>query len=89
MKIANGNVISMAPAQPGWTVAIDLGGSEPEPPCPLVGWATVIQTHLKDGTTTTVIEPAFLWGQQVWIETDLREHAPDKVVLDIRPPATA
>ncbi|MFJ4617395.1 hypothetical protein [Streptomyces sp. NPDC088812] len=74
MNIATGSVINLAPANPGWVVILSEGNSA-DTICPVIGWATVVQAHMKDGTVTTRVEPAFLWGEQVWTETDAREHS--------------
>lgn len=84
MIIAKGHVINLAPAGHDWVVAFDLGDETGETVCPVVGWATVARAALNDGSTTTEVEPAFLWGNQVWIETDFREHAPNFSGFEIR-----
>jgi hypothetical protein len=84
MKIATGNVINMAAAAPDWVVAFNIGGETDEIVCPVFGWATVVETHLNDGTVTTAIEPAFLWGDMVWTSTELREHTPGLSGIEIR-----
>ncbi|MEH0627902.1 hypothetical protein [Streptomyces stelliscabiei] len=83
MKIAPGNVINMTTAAPGWHFAFDLGEGA-EIVCPLIGWATVVEAHMNDGTATTRVEPAFVWSQQVWTLSALREHAPTLDAYDIR-----
>ncbi|MBW8701858.1 hypothetical protein MBT84_19820 [Streptomyces sp. MBT84] len=84
MDIAIGSVINMTPANIVWDVAFDLGGETGEVVCPVVGWATVVQSRTKAGNANTVVQPAFIWGDQVWTETDLREHAPDVKRFEIR-----
>ncbi|WP_306186935.1 hypothetical protein [Streptomyces sp. MK5] len=83
MIIANGNVISIAAAAPDWVAVLSEGNSE-DITCPVIGWATVVQAHMNDGTVTTSVEPAFLWGEQVWTETDAREHSTGGLRFEIR-----
>ncbi|MFJ6566452.1 hypothetical protein ACIQNU_03470 [Streptomyces sp. NPDC091292] len=87
MKITTGSVITMTPVAPGWVVIFDQGGEVGEVTCPVIGWATVVNAHLNDGTVHTEIKPAFLWGDMVWTEHDLREHAPEITRVEIRPGA--
>ncbi|WP_405549513.1 hypothetical protein OG215_25145 [Streptomyces globisporus] len=85
MNIATGNVISVAPAAPmDWVVAFNLDGDD-EIVCLVVGWATVVTAHLKDGTAATAIEPAFFWADTVWTSSELREHTPGLSGIEIRP----
>lgn len=87
MKIAPGSVAAFATAQPGWTVTIRWGGEEPKIETgPVVGWATVVSAHLNDGTTSTLIQPAFILGGDVITESELREHSPEVVGLCINRP---
>ncbi|CAM5714852.1 hypothetical protein SVIOM342S_07646 [Streptomyces violaceorubidus] len=58
MKIATGNVHHVAPCPPGWLVVLNNGADqEQEIVCPLIGWATVVEAHLADGTTSTADSP--------------------------------
>jgi len=82
MNIATGNVIRVSAASPDWVVTFDLG-DEAEIVAPVVGWATVMQAWTSEGDTTR-IEPAFLWGDMVWTETELREHSPGLSAFEIR-----
>lgn len=84
MNIAIGSVINMTPASAGWDIAFDLGGETGEVVCPVIGWATVVQSRTKAGNANTVVQPAFVWGDQVWTETELREHTPDLGGIAIR-----
>jgi hypothetical protein len=84
MNIATGSVLNMAPAAPDWVVAFDLGGESGEVVCPVIGWATVVQSRMKDGTAHTDVKPAFLWGDIVWTEAELREHTPGLKGVEIR-----
>lgn len=83
MKIAAGSVINIAPTAPDWIVILSEGDSE-DIICPVIGWATVVQAHMNDGTVATSVEPAFLWGDQVWTETDAREHSTGGLRFAIR-----
>ncbi|MFF2384066.1 hypothetical protein [Streptomyces sp. NPDC058108] len=75
MNIATGSILNLAPCTPDWVVALDYGNeTEPEIVCPVIGWATVIEAHLTDGTATTAVQPAFLYLDTVWTPTELREH---------------
>ncbi|MGW6261360.1 hypothetical protein [Streptomyces sp. NPDC055085] len=75
MNIATGSVLNLAPCAPDWVVALDYGNeTEREIVCPVIGWATVIEAHLTDGTATTAVQPAFLYLDTVWTPTELREH---------------
>lgn len=76
MKIETGNVINLTACAPDWVVAFNLGGETGEVICPVIGWATVVEAHLTDGTTSTAVQPAFLWGDMVWTPSELREHTP-------------
>ncbi|MEV8552589.1 hypothetical protein AB0L04_22570 [Streptomyces glaucescens] len=87
MKIAAGSVINIAPATPDWVVVLNEGNSE-DITCPVIGWATVVQAHMNDGTVATTIEPAFLWGEQVWTESDAREHSTGGLRFEIRARST-
>ncbi|MFJ9903941.1 hypothetical protein ACIRVK_13720 [Streptomyces sp. NPDC101152] len=84
MKIATDSIISLAPTGPDWVVAFDLGGETGEVVCPVIGWATVVQAHMQDGSVVTEIKPAFLWGDLVWIENELRDHTPDLGYVEVR-----
>ena len=84
MNIAKGNVINMAPAGHDWTITFDVGDETGEVVCPVIGWATVAQAHMKDGTVTTAVEPVFVWGSMVWTESELREHTPGLGGIEIR-----
>lgn len=84
MKIGIGSVINMAPAGHDWVIAFDQDRETGEVICPVVGWATVVRAHLKDGTTTTDIHAAFLWGSTVWTEMDLIEHGVAYAGFEIR-----
>lgn len=88
MIIANGNVISVSATSPDWVVAFDLG-DKAEIVAPVIGWATLAQAVLNDGSATTRVEPAFLWGDMVWTETELREHSPGLTRFGIRPYVSA
>lgn len=84
MKIETGNVINVSSCNPDWLVAFDLGGETGEVVCPVVGWATVVQAHMQDGGVTTEVKPAFLWGDMVWVESELRDHTPGLGHVEIR-----
>jgi hypothetical protein len=75
MNIAPGSILNMAPAGHDWVVAFDHGHEGGEDlVCPVIGWATVVDSHLTDGTATTSIQPAFLHVGMVWTPAELREH---------------
>ncbi|MEU9894264.1 hypothetical protein ACIBCS_27925 [Streptomyces phaeochromogenes] len=75
MNIATGSVLNMAPAGHDWVIAFDEGDETlPEIVCPVVGWATVVEARLNDGTATTCVQPAFLYVDMVWTPNELREH---------------
>ena len=75
MNIATGSILNMTPAGNDWVVAFDHGDeTEPEIVCPVIGWATVVDAHLNDGTATTSIQPVFLYLDVLWTPNELREH---------------
>ncbi|MFJ7229820.1 hypothetical protein ACIQVF_09775 [Streptomyces tendae] len=85
MKIATGNVHHVAPCPPGWLVVLNNGADqEQEIVCPLIGWATVVEAHLADGTTSTAVQPAFLYLNTVWTPGELREHDTEFSGYEIR-----
>lgn len=84
MNIATGSVLNMAPVAPDWVVAFDIGGETGEIVCPVIGWATVVEAHMNDGTVSTCVQPAFLYGDMVWIPSELREHTPGLSGVEIR-----
>ncbi|MEU1302817.1 hypothetical protein [Streptomyces shenzhenensis] len=84
MKLTTGSVLNMTPAGHDWVVAFDLGGETGEVVCPVIGWATVVTADFKDGTVHTEVKPAFVWGDMVWTESELREHAPEITSFEIR-----
>lgn len=84
MNIATGNVINLTAAAPDWVVAFDIGGETGEVVCPVIGWATVAEAEMTDGTVSTCVQPAFLWGDMVWTPTELREHTPGLSGVEIR-----
>lgn len=85
MNIATGSVLNMAPAGHDWVIAVDLGDETgPEIVCPVIGWATVVEAHLSDGTATTCVQPAFLYVDMVWTPNELREHNPAASGFEIR-----
>lgn len=85
MNIATGSILNMTPAGHDWVIALDCGDATvPEVIRPIVGWATVIDAHLTDGTVTTSIQPAFLHLDMVWTPAELREHAPEVRGFEIR-----
>jgi hypothetical protein len=91
MKLSTGSTLSLAPAT-GWEIAFDLAGETGAVVCPVIGWATVVAAHMNDGTVSTEIKPAFVWGDMVWTEADLREHTPGLGLITLRhatTPATA
>ncbi|MEV7387203.1 hypothetical protein [Streptomyces sp. NPDC091215] len=85
MEFATGSVVSVAPCAPDWVIALDCGDETvPEVIRPIIGWATVVDAHLTDGTATTSIHPAFLHLDMVWTPAELREHAPEVRGFEIR-----
>lgn len=85
MNIATGSTLNMAPAGHDWVIAFNEGDETgPEVVCPVIGWATVVVAHLNDGTVSTEVKPAFVWGDMVWTENELREHSPELRAFDIR-----
>lgn len=86
MKLGIGSTLNMAPASGPWEIAFDLGdGDEIQVAvCPVIGWATVVTAHLDDGTAHTELQPAFVWGDGVWTESELREHTPGLGHLTLR-----
>lgn len=84
MKIATGSILNMAPAGHDWVAAFDIGGETEEIVCPVIGWATVVEAHMSDGTATTCVQPAFLYADMVWTPTELREHTPGLSGIEIR-----
>lgn len=73
MNIATGSILNLAPAGADWTVVFHHGDTE-QIICPVIGWATVVDAHLTDGTATTSIQPAFLYLDTIWTPAELREH---------------
>jgi hypothetical protein len=85
MNIATGSVINMTPAPNGaWSAVFQLDTDGDIELCPVIGWATVVTAHLNDGSVSTEVKPAFVWGAMVWTETELREHTPTLTAFDIR-----
>ncbi|WP_411091363.1 hypothetical protein [Streptomyces sp. 049-1] len=84
MKIERGSAINISACAPDWAVTFDLGLETGPITCPVIGWATVVEAHMVDGTTSTAIEPAFLWSDTVWTPTELREHTPGLGNVEIR-----
>ncbi|MEU1194951.1 hypothetical protein ABZ446_01850 [Streptomyces sp. NPDC005813] len=85
MNIATGSILNLAPAGHDWVIAFDLGDETgPEIVCPLIGWATVVEAHLNDGTATTCVQPAFLYVDMVWTPNELREHNPAASGFEVR-----
>lgn len=85
MKIATGSVLNMAPAGHDWVVAFDHRDETAEEiVCPVIGWATVVDACLTDGTATTSIQPAFLYLDMVWTPNELREHDPVVSGFEVR-----
>lgn len=85
MNIATGSVLNMAPAGHDWVIAFDEGDeTQPEIVCPVIGWATVVDAHLTDGTAATSLQPAFLYVDMVWTPNELREHNPAVTGFEIR-----
>jgi len=85
MNIATGSILNMAPAGNDWVIAFDYGREGGEDlVCPVIGWATVVDARLSDGTATTSIQPAFLHLDMVWTPAELREHDHEVGVWNIR-----
>jgi hypothetical protein len=85
MNIATGSILNMAPAGHDWVIAFDEGDeTQPEIVCPVIGWATVVEARLNDGTVSTCIQPAFLYVDMVWTPSELREHNPAASGFEIR-----
>jgi hypothetical protein len=90
MKLSTGSIVTMAPAPSGaWAVTFQLSTDGAIEFCPVIGWATVVTAHLKDGTVSTELQAAFVWGDQVWTERDLREHSPELTAFSICRPSLA
>ncbi|MFM9652785.1 hypothetical protein ACKI1S_42630 [Streptomyces galilaeus] len=90
MNIATGSVLNMAPAGHDWVVAFDHGDeTAPETVCPVIGWATVVEARLNDGTATTCVQPAFLYLDMVWTPNELREHDDEITGFEVRARAEA
>ena len=86
MNIAPTNIVSIAPIEIGtMQVAFKPDPEAREEVCPVIGWATVVNSMGTRGADTEV-KPAFLWGGQVLTEYDLVEHAPGFVGYDLRFP---
>ncbi|MCZ4515690.1 hypothetical protein O3Q52_47810 [Streptomyces sp. ActVer] len=86
MKIATGSILNMTPAQPGWTVTFHHG--EPETvTCPVIGWATVVEALLGDGTALTSVKAAFVYLDSVWTADELREHDHEVSAVLLNAPA--
>jgi hypothetical protein len=83
VKIETGSVINLTACAPDWTVAFNHSETE-QIVCPVIGWATVVEAHMNDGTTATSVQPAFLYGDMVWTPTELREHTPGLGSIAIR-----
>ncbi|MGP4048757.1 hypothetical protein [Streptomyces sp. 2A115] len=84
MNIATGSVLNMAPAGHDWVVVFDHGDSSEEITCPVIGWATVIDAHLIDGTATTSVQPVFLYVDMLFTPNELREHDFEVQGVEIR-----
>ena len=85
MNIATGSILNMAPAGHDWVIAFNEGDeTQPEIVCPVIGWATVVEAHLNDGTAATCVQPAFLYVDMVWTPNELREHNPAASGFEIR-----
>ncbi|MFD4524858.1 hypothetical protein ACFWP7_13220 [Streptomyces sp. NPDC058470] len=85
MKLSIGSTVNMTPAPNGvWSAVFQLAPDSDIELCPVIGWATVVVAHLKDGTVSTEVKPAFVWGDMVWTENELREHSPELTAFDIR-----
>lgn len=92
MKLSIGSILNMTPADGPWEIAFDLGAETDTVVAPVIGWATVVEAHMSDGTTSTAIQPAFVWGDMVWTEHELRVHTPGLGAITLRHatlPATA
>ncbi|MFK0154615.1 hypothetical protein ACIQVK_21390 [Streptomyces sp. NPDC090493] len=85
MKLDIGSILNMTPETGGWEFVFDLGDAETVV-CPVIGWATVVTAHLNDGTVHTEIKPAFVWGDLVWTEPELHEHAAGVTGITLRHP---
>lgn len=85
MNIATGSVLNMAPAGHDWVIAFDYGHEATEDiVCPVIGWATVVDAHLTDGTATTSIQPVFLYQDVLWTPSELREDDHEVGLFNIR-----
>ncbi|MFE2132262.1 hypothetical protein ACFW9X_03285 [Streptomyces sp. NPDC059466] len=84
MNIATGSILSVAPAGNDWVIAFDEGDGTTPTIRPIIGWATVVEAHLNDGSATTCIQPAFLHVDMVWTPNELREHNPAVSGFEIR-----
>lgn len=92
MKLSIGSILNMTPADGPWEIAFDLGAETDTVVAPVIGWATVVGAHMNDGTVHTELKPAFVWGDMVWTEMDLRDHTPGLGPVTLRHatlPATA
>ncbi|MDX3582973.1 hypothetical protein [Streptomyces europaeiscabiei] len=86
MIVAPRNIASIAPIpEDRWEVAFKPSPEAKTEACPVIGWATVVISANENGAYTEV-RPAFLWGDTVWTEFDLAEHAPDFVGYSLRRP---
>lgn len=66
MNFAKHAVIALAPAAPGWTVAVtDLTTGAPVT-CPIVAWASVVTGYDSDADPQTEVHPVFVAGGQTW-----------------------
>ncbi|MEU5707903.1 hypothetical protein [Streptomyces flaveolus] len=87
MNIAPGSIASITPIPDGtWNVVFKSDEDSGWEVCPVIGWATVVTSATADGAAHTDVQPAFLWGDMVWTESDLREHAADFTGFGIRRP---
>lgn len=87
MNIAPGSVANVAPVPDGaWNVTFKLSADSGLEVCPVVGWATVVTSVTEAGAAHTEVKPAFLWGDMVWTEHDLREHSPEFAGFRIQRP---
>jgi len=84
MNIATGSILNMAPAGHDWVIAFDFIDDSPEIVCPVIGWATVVEAHLTDGTATTGVQPVFLYLDMLWTPSQLREHTPELGAYNVR-----
>ncbi|MGW3936469.1 hypothetical protein [Streptomyces phaeochromogenes] len=92
MRLTIGSIVNMTPAPGPWEIAFDPDGGSDMVVCPVIGWATVVTAHMKDASVHTELKPAFVWGDMVWTETELREHTPGLGGITLRHatiPATA